>query len=476
MVTINFLTRNDVESIHITTLEILEKIGIKVRNQDTLTLLHKNGCSIDEDQVKIPQYLVKESIKKAPSTFEIHSSDGTKTYRIGADDVFFNPGSTALYFKDRQSKKIRKGTLKDCIELVQLVDNLDHIKAQSTAIVPSDVPENLSCLYRLYIILKNSRKPIISGAFRKDDVEHMQKLLAAIVGDSEELANKPCAVFDCCPTSPLLWDDVGSQHLLDCSTFRIPIELVPAPLMGATSPITIQGTLIQSNAEILSGVVISQLLSPGTPIIYGCASGSFDMRYATPRFSSIEAIIAACASSEIGKYYKLPTHAYLGTSDAIIEDSQSGFESGIGLMLGALLKINVISGPGMLAQLNCQSLEKLVIDNELCGSAYRLSRGVAFEDAKIVAELISKVGSSGDYLRQKHTSMNLRSEHFMPSDIISRLTTKSWIEDGSRDAFDRATEKVTDILKNHTPKYPDQLEEFEKTFMDIKRKFNSSMR
>ncbi len=469
MATISFVSRNNWKSIHHATMETLEKTGIKVRNQTALSLLQDNGCSIDRNQVRIPPYLVNESIKKAPSTFEIYSTDGSKTYRIGADEVLFNPGSTALYLKDRQSKEIRKGTLKDCIELVQLVDNLEHLKAQSTALVPSDVPEDLSGPYRLYIILKYSRKPIITGAFRKDDVEHMQMLLAAVVGDSEELAKKPCAVFDCCPTSPLLWDDVGSQHLLDCSTYRIPIELVPAPLMGATSPITIQGTLIQSNAEILSGLVISQLLSPRTPIIYGCASGSFDMRYATPRFSSIEAIIAACASSEIGKYYKLPTHAYLGTSDAKIEDSQSGFESGIGLMFGALSKINVISGPGMLAHLNCQSLEKLVIDNELCGSAYRLSRGIDFEDAEIVVELISKVGSSGDYLRQKHTSKNLRSEHFMPSDIISRRTTKSWIEDGSRDTFDRATEKVTNILKSHTPKYPDQLEALERTFMDIRK-------
>jgi len=455
-------------------MEILERTGIRVGNQTALSLLHENGCSINGNQVRIPSYLVNESIKKSPSTFGISSTDGSTTCRIGAVDVLFNPGSTALYFKDRQSKKIRKGTLKDCIELAQLVDNLEHLKAQSTALVPSDVPEHLSGIYRLYIILKYSRKPIITGAFRKEDVKSMQQLLVAVAGDSEELAKNPCAVFDCCPISPLSWDDVGAQHLIDCSTFKIPAELVPAPLMGATSPITIQGTLIQSNAEILSGVVICQLFSPGTPIIYGGAPGSFDMRYATPRFSSIEAILAACASSEIGKYYGLPTHAYLGTSDAKIEDSQSGLESGIGLILGALSRINIISGPGMLAQLNCQSLEKLVFDNEVCGSAYRLSRGIGFEDNAIIGELITKVGLSGDYLRQKHTSMKLRSEHFMPSDIICRLNIDSWIENGSKDAADRASERVASILKNLTPEYPDNIKTLERTFVDIKKKFNTT--
>ncbi|KXH73748.1 MAG: hypothetical protein AM326_10400 [Candidatus Thorarchaeota archaeon SMTZ-45] len=474
MTTIRFLSKNNLKSIHEATLEILETIGIQVKNETTKSILVDNGCTLDSDQVKIPTSLVKESIKKAPSYFDIYTRDGDKSHIIGSENVIFNPGSTAVYFKDRKTREIRKGTLKDCIELVQLVNSLDHINAQSTALVPSDVSEQLSCLYRLYIILKHSAKPIITGAFRKDDVPNMKLLLEAVVGNTDELASHPRAIFDCCPTSPLTWDDVGSQHLMDCSATGIPVTIVPAPLMGATSPITIQGTLIQSNAEVLGGVVISQLVNPGTPMIYGGAPGSFDMKYATPRFGSMEAIIAACASSEIGRYYRLPTQSYLGTSEAKIEDSQSGFESGIGLVLGALTGINLISGPGMLAQLNCQSLEKLVIDNELCGSAYRFSRGVEFDDIDLIIELIVKMGFTGDYLRQKHTSKKLRSEHYMPSEILCRLTTESWLKGGAKSTFDRAHEKVNSILQNHTPDYPAQIDVLEKTFEQIKKKYNNT--
>ena len=301
----------------------------------------------------------------------------------------------------------------------------------------------------------------------------MRLLLEAIAGSSEELAHKPRAIFDCCPTSPLAWDDVSAQHLIDCSASGIPAALVPAPLLGATSPITIQGTLVQSSAEILSGVVISQLVNPGTPILFGGATGSFDMKYATPRFSAVEAMLTAFASSEIGKHLGLPTQAYLGTSDAKTEDAQSGYESGIGVVLGALAGINVISGPGMLAQLNCQSLEKLVIDNELCGSAYRFSRGIDFENIDVITDLISKAGSGGQYLKQKHTSIKLRSEHFMPSDIICRLNAESWIEGGSRNSLDRAREKVNAILLNHAPDLPEQIDDLEKTFEEIQKKYKS---
>lgn len=476
MITLSILSQDDLNSIQNATLEVLEKTGLMIKNEFALSLLRDSGCIVEDRQVKISSSLVEESIRKAPSSFDLYTRDGDKAYTIGSDNVIFNPGSSAVYFKDRKTREIRKGTLNDCIELVQLVENLEHIKAQSTALVPSDVPEQLSGLYRLYIILKNSRKPIVTGAFRKEGVMNMKLLLEAVAGSSEELTHKPRAIFDCCPTSPLAWDDVSAQHLLDCSAFGIPAAIVPAPLMGATSPITIHGTLVQSSAEILSGVVISQLVNPGSPIIYGGATGSLDMRYTTPRFSAVEAMLTACASSEIGAHYGLPTHAYLGTSDAKTEDSQSGFESGLGLILGALSRINVVSGPGMLAQLNCQSLEKLVIDNELCGSAYRFSRGLDFDDIDVITDLIAKVGSSGDYLRQKHTSKKLRSEHFMPSDVICRLNPESWIEGGSKSTLDRANDKVTAILQDHIHEEPEQINELEKSFEEILKKYDTPSR
>ena len=277
----------------------------------------------------------------------------------------------------------------------------------------------------------------------------MRRMLEVVAGGSEELAKKPQAMFDCCPVSPLIWSDTTCQNLIDCAKAEIPAQIVPAPLMGATSPITIAGTILQSNVEILSGIVISQLVNPGSPLVYGGAIGALDMRYGTPRFSSVESIMAACMSNEIGKFYELPTHAYLGTSESNTEDSQSGYETGLGIIMGVLSGINVISGPGMLAQLNCQSLQKLVIDNEYCGSALKLkqeSENLLVDEAR---ELINSVGPGGEFLKNRHTLNNYRKEHLFPSDIICRLNVNSWRDEGEKTTYERASTIVENILREN---------------------------
>ena len=472
MPTLEFLSKESIHAIHSATLQVLETTGIRVENRTTLQLLQDAGCVVEKQSVKIPPSLVIEALQKAPSSLNLYTRNGERSYSIAEDNVLFNPGSSAVYFKDPSSGMARKGTSKDVIALTQLVDILEHIKLQSTALIASDVHETISDFHRLFISLKYSSKPIVTGAFRKEGAKDMQMLLQVVVGGSDNLAKKPIAIFDCCPLSPLVWSDSSCQNVLDCATAGIPAEIVPAPLMGATSPVTLNGTIVQSNAETLSGIVIAQLASSGTPVIYGGAPGTFDMKYATPRFGAIEAMMVACASAEMGKYYSIPTHGYLGTSDSIIEDSQSGFESALGIVLAALARINVVSGPGMLAHLNCQSLEKLVIDNEICGSAYRLVRGIGFEDLDIVAKLLNVVGPGGNYLGQKHTSKRLRSEHLMPSDVLCRLMPDKWLSQGSKSMLARANEKVTSLLQDYTYEEPMNLDELEQTYDKLMKRYN----
>src|SRR5512136_761402 len=176
----------------------------------------------------------------------------------------------------------------------------------------------------------------------------MKHLLEVVAGGEDELAKKPMAIFDVCPSSPLVWSDTACQNLLDCAKSEIPAEIIPAPQMGATSPVTLAGTLVQSNAEFLSGMVMSQIVRPGTPIIYGGSPTTFDMKYLSSRLGSIENMMVACAAAQMGKHYRVPTQAYLGLSDSKTLDAQSGFETSTGTILGALAGINVVSGPGML--------------------------------------------------------------------------------------------------------------------------------
>ena len=452
MTRIQFLSKEEIKDIHRASLEVLEKTGVVIKNPDAVDLLRKNGCTIDSETVKIPEALVEESVEKVPDSFKLFSRDGKDSMEVGGDNVIFNPASTAIYFSDRETGEIRRAETPDMVQLTRLVDTLENIQAQSTAVVPSDVPTSIADLYRIYAILKNSTKPIITGAFSKETMIDNINLLGAVAGGVESLAEKPLAVFDCCPSSPLHWSEDTSQNLIDCATYGIPANIVPAPLMGATSPVTISGTLIQANVEFLSGVVISQLVKPGAIVVSGGAISVLDMRYGTNRMGGIEAVMAACAAAEIGKYYGIPTYAYLGVSDSNLIDAQGGFESALGLMFAALARVNLATGPGMLSSINCQSLEKMVLDNEICGSALRLLNGVNVEGVLEIVDLIQSVGPGGHFLKEKHTSQKFRDEQFFPSDVISRLPPDSWKSAGSKDFMTRSKEQVDKILSEHIPK------------------------
>jgi trimethylamine--corrinoid protein Co-methyltransferase len=450
---LQLLSREQIETIHLKSLQILEEIGVMIQRDAALKLVGDAGADVDwaKKIARIPQHLVKESLVKAPSTIRMYSRDGKHDLLLEENHVHYDPGSAALYLLDSQTSQIRKPVSKDLADLVRLTDGLEHIQAQSTALVVSDVPDTIVDRYRLYIVLKNSPKTIVTGTFGIDGLYDMKDMLVAIRGSEKELARKPMAIFDLCPSAPLKWGEFIAQNLLDCAKYAIPAEILPMPQLGATGPVTLAGSLVQLNAEFLSGLVMSQLAKPGAPVIYGGSPTTFDMRYLTARLGAMETIMMGCAYAQIGKYYGLPTHMYLGLSDAKVVDAQSGFESGLGITLGALAGVNVISGPGMLDFENCQSFEKLVMDDTICGMALRLIKGIDVNDQTLAVDLIRKVGVGGHYLAQRHTMEWLNREIFNPSDLVDRQELSVWKKLGSKDTVQRAREISQKILREHKP-------------------------
>lgn len=450
---LELLSKEKIETIHISSLRILEDVGIMVDNKNALKLFTEIGADVDTNKkiVYVPEYLVKEALKKAPSSIKMYSRNRKFDMLLAKNKVYYNPGSAALYMLDRETGERRRPLSKDFREFVKLVDAMENIHAQSTAMVVSDVPEIVADRHRLYIVLKNSTKTIVTGAFTIEGIYDMKKMLEVVVGGEKELRKKPLAIFDVCPSPPLKWSEITSQNLIDCAKFEIPAEIIPMPQVGATGPATLAGSLVQFNAEFLCGLVMSQMTKPGAPIIYGGSPAIVDMRTGTGRLAAIEAIMLCCAYAQIGKYYNLPTHAYLGLSDAKIIDAQTGMEAALGLVLGALAGINNIAGPGMLSFENCQSFEKLVIDNEICGYALRLVRGIQVNEETLALDVIEKVGPGGHFLAQKHTNKWFRIEEYMPSYVIDTRSERDWLEKGRKDIVQRAKERVDEILKEYEP-------------------------
>jgi trimethylamine--corrinoid protein Co-methyltransferase len=243
-----------------------------------------------------------------------------------------------------------------------------------------------------------------------------------------------------------LFSEITSESLIDCAKYSIPVELISMPLMGATGPITIAGSLIQHTAETLSGIVLAQVVNKGCPVIYGGSPSAFDMHYGTTPMGAPETILIDLAYAEIGKWLGLPTHTYLGMSDSKLVDAQAGFESGVSAVLGALAGINIISGAGMLEFENCQSIEKLVIDNEICGMALRIARGFEVNSETMALEDLRNRGKQGSFISLPSTLKLFRKEHYMPSEVVDRANRTQWEEKGSKDIIKRAKEQAQTIL------------------------------
>ena len=233
---------------------------------------------------------------------------------------------------------------------------------------------------------------------------------------------------------------------MDCAAAGIPAETVSMPLAGATGPVTLSGSLVQHTAESLSGVVIHQLAGAGSPLVYGGAAAVFDMRRGTTPMGAVETMMIDSGYTQIGRRLGLPVHAYMGLSDSKQPDYQAGFESAMGAVLAALAGVNVVSGAGMLYYVNCQSLEKLVLDHEVCAMAHRLIDGVSFREETAGLDVLRENAGGRDFLRTQHTRRNFRDEVYYPGNVVDRGGIGDWESAGFPTAAARAHQEVERLL------------------------------
>jgi trimethylamine--corrinoid protein Co-methyltransferase len=466
---LNFLSDELLKQIIEEGFALLMNPGIQVKNDEALSLLADAGAQIDKENkiAKIPEDVARQAFETRPSEFYLYDLDGKQVVHYGEDSVHFTPGSGGITILDRETQKQRQALTEDLVNFVKLVEMLPQVDAQSTAFITSDVPEEIGDLYRLYLALNFMRKPIITGAFEKETWWTMKDMLAAVVGSEEELAEKPIAVFDVCPSPPLKWSDITCQNLIDCAKTNIPAQLISMPMTGANAPVTLAGAVVQHTAECLSGVVIHQLANPGAPIVWGGSPATFDMRKGTTPMGAVGTWMINCAYVQVGKELGMPTHSYLGMSDAKIVDAQCGLESS-SAFFPALTGANMISGPGMMDYESCLSSEKLVVDAEILGMAQRMVAGIDGRQTPIALNVMQELGHTGNFLSHPHTVKWFRKELYVPSEVIDRDTAEAWEKKGSKSTWDRAKERVDSLLSQYQP--PPISDEVKKELRDITTK------
>jgi trimethylamine---corrinoid protein Co-methyltransferase len=404
------------------------------------------GVTTNDGVAHIPEPLVRKCLASAPRDFYLYNRQGAKAVHYGGDDVHFDPGSCCVQILDLETLEARPSETRDLVRIVQVTEMLPQFAAQSTAVVCSDTdaPSAIGDLYRLFVVLQHSDKPVVTGSFSAAGLRGMIDLLAADSGSPEKLRQEPRAVFDVCPSPPLNWSEFGSHNLLDLARAGVPAEIVSMPLAGGTAPVTLAGSVTQHAAEVLAGITLHQLAAAGAPIIWGGAPAIFDMRTGGAPMGAVETAMLNMACAEVGKHLGLPTHGYLVATDSKFVDAQAGAESARSATLGALAGINMISGAGMLESLASFSVEKLVIDAESIASAYRLVRGIEVRGDTLA--MFAQTGLSGEFLQLKETRALFRQEQHLPSHVIDRSARGS---ESARDVLTRARSRVDELVSKY---------------------------
>jgi len=450
---VRFLSDELIERIISEARDVLCKLGVEIHNKNILSMLQDHGAKVEIDRyhVLFTDKIIDRALEMVPHSFKLYDVLGNQTHNFSGYNVYFTPGSAALNILDYDIKKIHRPKTSDYIRYAKVISQLNNIASQSTALIPADVPEKISDSYRLYLSLLYCEKPVITGAFTIEAFNIMKDLQLAVRGTKEKLALKPLTIFSCCPTSPVKWSDVTSQNLVDCAHYSIPVEFVSMPLSGFMAPVTLVGTLVQHTAETLSGVVISQLTNPGTPVLYGGSPAIFDVRYETTPMGAVETQMIDCAYNEIGKFLGMPTQAYISLSDSKQLDYQAGLESSMGATMAVLSGINNISGPGMLDFENCQSLEKLVLDNEICGMTLRMIKGIEPKEDFPSLPRFEELLKEKHLLISKHTRRYLKEEFYFPGPTVDRASRTRWQKEGSVTLLERAHSEVEKLIKDYLP-------------------------
>jgi trimethylamine--corrinoid protein Co-methyltransferase len=444
------LTEQDVEKIHETSMNVFSEIGVQVNFAEARELFLRAGAEVDESTriIKMAPDLVQELISKAPSTVILcgRAENGELDCEIGGDKVYMGTGGTALNVQDPGTRDARRSQLQDVMNMARLVEALDNIHFYMLNVYPNDLPDEDIDVNRFGAALNRTRKHVMGGVYTVEGIRNVIKMAEIIAGSAEALRQRPFISMVTCNISPFKLDKSYSELAIEVARNRIPVVVPAEPLCGATAPITLAGNLVVQNVDTLAGVMLTQLVNPGTPVLYGCISSITDLRDMKYLSGAVEMGLMNAAAAQMARFYDLPLYSTAGMSDSKVNDGQSAYESAITGLMVALAGGNCIhDAAGFLEFCMTASFDKLVIDNEIIGMVMRAVEGIKVDDTTLAFDVLKKAGPGGHFVSSRHTRRHMRTEQFRPK-LSDRDNRDRWENNGGQDTNARATEKVSEIL------------------------------
>jgi trimethylamine--corrinoid protein Co-methyltransferase len=416
------LTEEQIKEIHRASLETLETIGVRVSHEEGIQLLSDAGCRVRQDNVvQIPNWLVEACIRSAPSRITMYNRKGEEAMRLEGRNIYFGLGTDLIW-------------------------TVDFIASYA---LPGDVPINTMYIACFRAMMENSVKPIFFTAAGQEDLAVIVEMAAAVAGGEGALREKPFLIHYSEPTAPLTHSRGAVNKLFLCAEKGIPICYTPGDSMGASTPVTLAGGIVQANAEALSGIVLHQLKRKGSPIISGWALVPLDMRTGIFSYGAPDFRLTNSAFADLYHYYGIPMWSTVG-SDAHGLDEQAAMEHAFGTLLAAMDGANLIHDIGYLGQGLLGNPAAIVMCDEIISYVKRIIRGFDLSREMMAVDVIRSVGPGGNYLTVKHTQTHFRQELWQPR-FVNRDSPETWAKKGGQSYREVVTQKALEILDTHRP-------------------------
>jgi trimethylamine--corrinoid protein Co-methyltransferase len=441
------LTEEKITEIHNRVLQVLEKKGVRIECKDALNLLKENGCEIDFEKqtARIPGYLVEESIRKAPSQVRLSGRDRENDIIMELGRSYFGEGCGSMNVLE-YGNTLREPKKKDLESAARLGDallNIDHVWGLYS--LPDDP---LLGLHELDAVVSNTTKHCcILNWYGKDLIKKQIEMIRLVAGGEKELRKKHLVTLYSEPMSPLIFGKDFTEAIIEWSNYNQPVIWYPAQKPGATSPVTLAGTLIQGFAESLGGNVIVQLNNPGNPFIAGVSPLTMDLRTGMNTYFSAETLLIQSATAQLGEFYRIPIFGTGGCTNSYHLDTQMGAEATLSLYGCVMGGQTLIHDIGMVGAGDAASLELVTACDELIGMMKRMEKGIEVDEETAALDLIESMGYGEDYLRSSHTRKHYKEEHFLPQ-LLKRVGMED-SKSSENTMMARAHEKKEKLLKEH---------------------------
>ncbi|HDQ73724.1 MAG TPA: trimethylamine--corrinoid methyltransferase [Chloroflexi bacterium] len=440
------LSPGDIQKIHDTSMRIMANIGVRFPDDEALDTFKAHGFKTDGQIVYLEEKAVMEALETVPEQFTILARNPERSVTVGDGQSVFAPGYGAPFLVDYEVGK-REPTMADYHDLVRLAHALPNQDLSGHLLVePQDVPS--PHLAMLHAHMLHSDKPFIGSATGRLGAQHTMEMAAILFG--EDVVRENCVTISLINSlTPLGYSDEMLGALMEFARRRQPLVIAALAMCGSTGPVTLAGTLALQTAELLAGIVLTQLVSPGTPAVFGSTSTNIDMRTGALAIGSPELSLMIAAHAQLARHYGLPCRSGGSLADANTPDAQAGYESMMALLTTVTSGVDfVLHAGGILNAYLAFSYEKFVLDDEMCGMVRRFRRGIEVTPDTLAYDVVEKVGSGGNFLMEMHTVERCRTEFWTPT-LSDRAGLDAWMESGRETALDRANRRWKKLLEKH---------------------------